>query len=784
MTFNATVDPTFAGATIRNEAVQSAGTTYNPAPMAEAFVTVGSGLNLAIAATKDPAVYSPKEMVTFKVTAENRTNYPMAAAAVTIQLPTGLSWNAGAVQDADGGTVVCTGNSCIWTLPAPLNAKTSVTLTIQAVADGTAGQQMTVTATQTMGSTLKTIPTASTVVKMAAASSATFNACHNFVTSHCSRAAGRLYTRVVGTAFSTDVVVLRSDDTIYSDYAAAGGADKKVSVQLFDPVTNQAVETKEATFRAGDTSGRVTVSWSVLNTAYKELQVRITGSNGATQVTVVSSDSFAMRPSAVTITTDASANLPDTTTPRPTPVIKAGTAFTMRASTEPTASYKGALALDTTKLSVGTGLVQGKLNKAGTTNLLVLQANDSASDNATYDEVGYLNAAAGAFHDNSFTAIDQNAPAKCDPAADCDCISAATATTPNAPYLDALVDSTGRVGCYIGNAQDISFGRFIPDHFTVSAVLTNRSELTGCTPSFTYMGERMRLALTLTARNAGGGTTQNYNSASGFAGLNGAVTENWNGEGRFGTIGSIGLGAVDGTVPATALSERLGLSNLASGWTAGVGALAADVVFSRAANPDGPFEKLQLGVAPRDLDGVALLPSALDLDADLVTPITKERQLIATTGVRYGRLRLSNAHGSELLPLSVPLRLEYFKAGTGFVATADDTCSGTKNPVANTNMDDFAVGDLKITNPRVNMTVTASTPSFVRKPSPGSVLSDIRLTAPGVGRNGSIDLELDVPAWLEFAWNGAAAGPRNPRARATFGVYRGNNNFIYMRENY
>jgi hypothetical protein len=76
------------------------------------------------------------------------------------------------------------------------------------------------------------------------------------------------------------------------------------------------------------------------------------------------------------------------------------------------------------------------------------------------------------------------------------------------------------------------------------------------------------------------------------------------------------------------------------------------------------------------------------------------------------------------------------------------------------------------------------------------------LSAPGSGNNGWTDLTLNLGAvavgnhcanvagvvggaattasypWLQFP-----AGT-NPAARATFGVYRGNNEFIYLRENY
>jgi len=741
------------------------GTTYtqcvtnDPVDIAKSFTWAPTYTEPTYSGTVDAGA-----VVTFTVSARNNTKASMVGVKISDTLPNGLTLS-GTPTASGGATVSCTGGTCVLTAPPSLPAGATISMTFNAKVTAGPGTTIRNEAVQTGGTNYDPPPMAEAFITVGSGPGAagSFNACHNYNAtdaSSCSNGSSgkaRLYTRLANSAFTTDIVALKSDGTVFKDFVGASGTARTVKVELIDQANNSVLLTQDVTFPARDTTGHAVASWPALNKAYPKLQVRITDSNPATPVVAVSSDSFAVRPSAVTFTTNASPSA------SPTPIIKAGTAFTISASTSPATGYDGALVLEMAKLSGSS--VRGNLNAAGTSNLLALQANASASNNASYDEVGYLYAAAGAFRDDTFTAIDQNAPAGCNPAADCDCISSATATTANAYLLDGLVDNTGRVGCSIGNKTEIAFGRFIPDHFTVSGVLTNRSNFASCTSTFTYMGEPMRLVLSLTARNVVGGTTQNYDSTSGFARLDGTMASNWNDATHFGTNGSIGLGAVNGTTP---LSARLAVSNLSSNWVAGVGTLAANVALARATNPDGAFDSLQLGVAPKDLDGVTLLSSALDLDADLAAP-ENERQLVATTRVRYGRVRLSNAHGSELLPLSVPLQLEYFKTGAGFVASSDDSCT------------DFAVSALTLSNPQVNMTLGASTPSFVRTPPSGGVLSAIRLTAPGVGRNGSIDLELDVPAWLEFPWGG---GNPNPRARATFGVYRGNNNFIYMRENY
>ena len=55
-----------------------------------------------------------------------------------------------------------------------------------------------------------------------------------------------------------------------------------------------------------------------------------------------------------------------------------------------------------------------------------------------------------------------------------------------------------------------------------------------------------------------------------------------------------------------------------------------------------------------------------------------------------------------------------------------------------------------------------------------------KLTKPGAGNNGYVDITFSAPAWLQFPWKSAVN--TNPTARATFGIYKNANEFIYLRE--
>jgi MSHA biogenesis protein MshQ len=56
------------------------------------------------------------------------------------------------------------------------------------------------------------------------------------------------------------------------------------------------------------------------------------------------------------------------------------------------------------------------------------------------------------------------------------------------------------------------------------------------------------------------------------------------------------------------------------------------------------------------------------------------------------------------------------------------------------------------------------------------------LKATGAGNTGAVTVTGNVPTWLQYAWDGGAV--TNPTGLATFGVFKGNNEFIYLRESY
>jgi hypothetical protein len=510
-----------------------------------------------------------------------------------------------------------------------------------------------------------------------------------------------LYTKLVGADFAFDIAALATDGSLKSDYAAT---TRYVKVALFQDsatpsscsqfASQSPVASQTVAFSSGAVSGAAgrTLSGTFnLGSAYKLLRCRVTECTDSTcgSATALapscSSDQFAVRPSAVTLVTTATATAPLATS---TPVVKAGVAFTLRATTSAGNSYAGNLTRDAGKLTAQTPAQDTSIQSGGATgalNPVTLIANATAI-NATYDEAGYVYLAPGAYRDDTFAAVDS---------AMGDCHT----TTANDLYLaDTLVG--GKYGCSIGNTSTVSLGRFIPDHFVVTAAsVANRSQLASvaaCSASpFGYMSEPMRVRFTLNATNLLGGLTTNYQGV--FAKL---ATTDWLATGNnsigvrmtakgfkstptsvdscgvafdpltpFATTFACTNGVTKASVlPSTGARVSVVGTPAAPLWSGGSSAMAATLLFKRADVADGPYA-LSIGIAPQDSEGVI---AAYDLDTN--NDNGNDHVALGTTQARHGRLSISNNYGSDLLRLSVPIQAQYWN-GSAYVINADDSCT-------------------------------------------------------------------------------------------------------------
>lgn len=274
----------------------------------------------------------------------------------------------------------------------------------------------------------------------------------------------------------------------------------------------------------------------------------------------------------------------------------------------------------------------------------------------------------------------------------------------------------GKYGCYFGNAAATSyFGRFIPDHF--DTVVTDECGV------FTYSGQPFTLEVQ--AKDVAGATLQNY-------------------EGTF----------AKGIVLSDALNSP------------------APGAFNPAVVPATDFTGGAATVTPAyTFANVKTAPAAIDVRATEAAGGDAVSSATGTEGaanIRSGRVWMGSAYGSELLNLSVPVFAQYWDGNSFVTNTIDDvsaTCTSVPLPAVT----------LQPTGTAVAATMSQADPfnpgtyAFVEG-TPGLVLD-----APGVA--GDAVVSLTVPAWLQFNW--AGSGAANPSAQVHFGVYRGNNVFIY-----
>lgn len=326
-------------------------------------------------------------------------------------------------------------------------------------------------------------------------------------------------------------------------------------------------------------------------------------------------------------------------------------------------------------------------------------------------------------------------------------------------------------------------GRFIPADLTLT-ITSHGALLDSCAGSgFSYAGTAIGYdtaqlpAATITARNSSGITTQNYTGAYNKLLLSGINMPDVTSDASQPGADGVTLVSLDWTVGTPGLTDN-GDGTLAF-------VLAGDsFTYGRTANDRvAPFTSdVQLGVQSiADEDGV----TAVGLP-----------QSFAPTGVevRYGRMAMQNAQGSELQPLPVPLQVEYFAgSGNGFVVNAADSCS----QVVQLSLVDLDSSDGLEATTAANRNTAIYAPATLAGGYAASDLSDpgllfvqppvsgdfnLYLQAPGQGNTGSARVVVDVPTWLEYTWSGTSMG--DPSAKASFGLFSRPGGLIYQRETY
>jgi len=577
--------------------------------------------------------------------------------------------------------------------------------------------------------------------------------------------AGRLYTQRVGDAITLEVVALKDDnadgnaDGVESDFA--GTADRTVTVELVDTSTAAACDAYPALnpaasqgllFTAAD-AGRKSAAPFTLTKAYRSLGCRVTDSTTATPVVGCSSDLFAVRPLELVVTAPVLNNATDSGAPSAV----AGSSFALQA--ESVAGYDGTPLVDGSKLlahagAVATGTLSGGFSAAD-------PVTGTAGGSFSYSEVGNFRFLAEGVYDATFTLVDQ--PMDC-----------------SDDFSNTRVG--GKVGCKFGNSSDSDWiGRFIPNDFILAITDHGALQNSCLAGGFSYAGQSVGYApalnpsATITARNSSGDTTRNYT-------------------GTYNKLPLVGINMPNVTSDASQLGVD-GVNRVSLAWVLGSPGLSDNgdgtLTFTLSGDSFTWGRSANDMVAPFTGDLALVVQSITDNDGVAGSGLP---QTFSPSGVpvRYGRLSMRNAQGSELQPLNVPVQAEYYAGpASGFVDNSEDHCSqGLQVSLADI---DPADGLVATTGPGRNTAVYA--PVSVAGGYAASDLSDLgllfvepatggafnlNLQAPGQGNTGSANVLVDAPSWLEYDWDGSGAG--DPTARATFGIFSRSGGLIYQRE--
>jgi MSHA biogenesis protein MshQ len=605
-----------------------------------------------------------------------------------------------------------------------------------------------------------------------------FNAFESSTTPNPGAITGRIFTKLAGTSFSLDVVAIVSGaqqtaftNTVQVDLVtgSTGG--------LNCPGTPATIA--GTTQSVSVTSGRGTTGSFNVATAYRDVRVRIRYPVASPTVTSCSTDNFSIRPTLFTVT---STNATQTGTSG-TPAIKTGANFNLTAAS--IAGYDGTPSIDNTKV-VGTptaGTLGGSFGAAP------VGTGTASGASFFYSEVGNFGLNADAVRDTAFTSVDPSAT---------DCIGSSTSNTL----------SGGKYGCWVGSnavAQTTGvsgFGRFIPDNFNVA--YTTAPVFGAVCGTFTYVGTRFTYptaVMTVTARNGTNNGLTNaptVNYAGAYMKLSNAAGTSlnqapYNTQGgrytRFDALGGGATPALDTSgLPATTADPAIGAFSGGSGTlTFGSG---TGLAFTRSTTtPSAPFNAdIALALNVIDTDAVAFAgnPAAFG-----TATAGGGVAFSGGKGMRFGRLAIRNANGSQLVALPVPLETQYWN-GTAFITNDADNCTT------------IATNNVAMSNFTNNLAACETANTAVSAFTKGR--STLTLAAPGSGNNGSVDLAVNlsaassgttcttvgggtVPAaganraYLQGNWTGGAYD-QNPSARATFGVYKGSDEVIFIRENF
>ncbi|XLZ71716.1 DUF6701 domain-containing protein [Massilia sp. SR12] len=303
--------------------------------------------------------------------------------------------------------------------------------------------------------------------------------------------------------------------------------------------------------------------------------------------------------------------------------------------------------------------------------------------------------------------------------------------------LGASHSIVGRSSGASSNCGSVATGPFRPDHFDTS--ITRH-------PLYSYSGQPINV--TVTARNAAGAPTVNYYYLNNGTDL---------------------------------YSREINLTALASNGSAlapGAGTFAdtkidAAAVTGTLSTPSIPGAALSTPKFTLPDTTPRAAPLAIRIRATDADGVSSATGTEASTEIRIGRLRMGNAYGSASLPLTVPVRAEYW-SGRTWIKNVQDTVDGTLLPtsaIAYTRGGGLTGSTVNASNTYL---VNGEGSIVLAKPTtPGHI--DLAINLGGTAADDSCLANHPATTGAQQSWlrsqYGACGNVKDPSARATFGIF-------------
>lgn len=280
-------------------------------------------------------------------------------------------------------------------------------------------------------------------------------------------------------------------------------------------------------------------------------------------------------------------------------------------------------------------------------------------------------------------------------------------------------------------------GRFAPSNFSLSGSVDAACTASG---AFTYFDQPLAdVSFSLTALNHNGSRTVNY--YDGFDKLTNLSLQVEHAGSLLNRLAN--TSAI--TWPQNASAGQISYSD-------------SDIAFSRlsGATLDGAY-----------LDAnIVLVAQSSQLDGANFNGLTCSGTCVADIGgavsFAYGRATLINNYGGADEALLLPMRTQYWD-GNNWRINSYDSCTGFEHDNINDNS-----GEL-VSSEDGNLSEGAY-----------EVGTGMRVSSPNGAGNYPVTYTPD--AWLLWDWDGDGQADNPPSATLTYGVYRGNDNIIYKRE--